>query len=154
MTTLSCRVYLCTALCLDRLAGQLLNLSFQMHWKSSQNTKNNVINIEFCQKVQKRPKGPKKSKNDRNDQSDQTENLATEWLWKRPIWSQTTKNGNTEIQFSCQLVSWRKISRWYRVGGYFRPSCRCGRCLKNLLSNSQKNITSRQSRPKVRTNLL
>ena len=37
----------------------------------------------------------KKSENDQNDQSDQTENLATEWLWKRPIWSQTTKNGNT-----------------------------------------------------------
>ena len=44
----------------------------------------------------------KKSENDQNDQSDQTENLATEWLWKRPIWSQTTKNGNTGLK----IVSW------------------------------------------------
>ena len=45
----------------------------------------------------------KKSENDQNDQSDQTENLATEWLW-RPIWSQTTKNGNTVAKSDWTLI--------------------------------------------------
>ena len=54
-----------------------------------------VKTTNWLGKGSKRPKRPEKAQNDQNDQSDQIENLATEWLWKRPIWSQTTKNGNT-----------------------------------------------------------
>ena len=46
----------------------------------------------------------KKSQNDQKTTNDQIENLATRWLWKRPIWSQTTKNGNTAVKLLSKKI--------------------------------------------------